>query len=264
MDTNTITLLVVGALALGGALYAVLHKIGRKLLEKFKERAPLVKKYWTFVVPLAMLTAVAYTIVAIYFYGEIGFSLVGQVSGFLLAIFVGYIAFAEFGESKFDKLKESGMAALNRNEISSAKALFEEAHAIKPKEVNLLGNLLEVYVILGFYDKFDAKVKLYEKNVIEDNDKLAVPYLYSLRYLMEQRIGDAEHHISTAIAFVNDKPSVRQRFTWSNEELISSDSFEKLQPSVKKIVKNLFNFLKQRLVSEDEVKFKSGNYELTK
>lgn len=257
-------LLIIFSIILGGVLVILLRPLAKLLVAKFKGRPPLIKRYWTYVVPLLLVTTIAYILVGIYARNEIAFGLVGQMSGLILAVFVGFIAFSEFGESKFDKLKEAGNASLPRDELSTAMLYFEEAHAIKPKEVNVLGNLLEMYVILGFYDKFDGKIKYYEKNVIEDADKLAVHYLRSLRYLFEQRIGDAEQHIALCVNHVKEKPKVRRQFTWRNRELKNSDAFKKLQSSTRKLIDNTFAFLKQELSNEDDEKFKSGNYELSK
>jgi hypothetical protein len=109
--------LAISLIILGGVLVAILRHPIAKLSTRFKERAPIIKKYWQFIIPYIILNMAAYTVVALYFYNDINFNILGQVSAMTLAIFVGYIAFSEFGESKFEKLVESASASLDRREF---------------------------------------------------------------------------------------------------------------------------------------------------
>ena len=106
-----------------GALITIGLKIPLKILiKRFRERAPIIKKYWLFVAPYVLLEILAYLVVGLYFNNgvndEVNYTLIGQISATIFAIFVGYIAFSEFGESKFDKLVESASYALQRREYN--------------------------------------------------------------------------------------------------------------------------------------------------
>lgn len=233
----------------------------RKVSRKFKQRAPLMKKYWIFVIPFVFLNAVAYMVVWRYFYDDTNFMVLGQISALLFAVFVGYIAFNEFGESKFDKLEESSSQALNRGEFLLAIDRYEEAYAIKPTENAVLGNLLELYLIMGKYDKFDDNLPTYQKNTVEKSEILVSKYLLTLKALIREHMQEARELIAESINFVTENPKARETFHWRNDELKSSDSFGVMSESAQTMALNYFAYLKRQLSTDEEAMFVSGEYE---
>lgn len=251
-------ILLVGA---GGILVLILRRPFSKIISRFRERAPIIKRYWQFVIPYVILNTIAYVLVGIYSNNETSFNVLGQVSAMILAIFVGYIAFSEFGESKFEKLIESASLSVDRREFNSARIKYEEANAIKPKDNAVIGNLLELYLILGMYDLFDAKVKNYMKYSLESSDALTNMYLNALRSLIVEHMRDARQQIKKTIEFVNKNPGIRERFHWSNDEFIASDAYRVLDISTQKIITNYFAYLRRQLGGSQELRFTEGNYE---
>jgi len=248
-------------ITLGGMLVVILRHPAAKLSARFKERAPIIKKYWQFIIPYVILNIVAYAIIALYFYNDINFNILGQVSAMTLAIFVGYIAFSEFGESKFEKLVESASASLDRREFNSAKIKYEEANAIKPKDSDVIGNLLELYLILGMYEQFDTRAQNYMKYSLEPTNALTHRYLFALRSLVVEHMRDARNEVEKTIQLVNENPRIRERFHWSNDEFISSDAYRVLDESTQKIITNYFAYLKRQLTTEQEQRFIEGHYD---
>ncbi len=254
-------LLIIALLAIGAVVWEILKWIKSKLTSKFVSRAPIIRKYWKFVIPFVTLTTLAYVLTYIYAYSDVNIGIVGQVSTLVLAIFAGYIAFAEFGESRFDNLIRDGSEASRAREIRRAEAKYKEANSIKPDDAKVLGNLLELNIVLGNYDEFDAKVAHFKRISLEESDELAQFYLLALRHLMKEYLGEARPSIEASIKFVNDHPGCREKFHWSNDEVIQSDAFLKLTSQTKKLVVNHFAYLKGQLSPTEEETFISGDYD---
>lgn len=237
------------------------RKPAAKLTSWFRERAPLVKKYWLFVIPFAIFNGAGYLIIVRWFYEENVISVFGQISATIFAIFVGNIAFSEFGENKFDKLDASAHRCLGRREFTSAMIKFEEAHSIKPKETDVMANLLETYLICGMYDKFDSKISMLERHAIEDRAKLNHFFLACARQLVIEHMSEAKMEIKKSIEFVNDNPRVRDRFSWSMDEMMASPAYLALGESTRKVYSNYFAYMKRQLSDEAEARFVAGHYE---
>jgi hypothetical protein len=250
------TLLIVGAV-----LWEILKSIKSKYTSKLLSRAPIIRKYWKFVTPFIVLTAIAYVLTYIYAYSDANINLVGQVSTLILAIFAGYIAFAELGESRFDNLVNDGSEAARAREIRRAEAKYKEANSIKPDDVRVLGNLLELNIVLGNFDEFDTKITHFKRISLEESDELAHFYLLALRHLIKEYLGEARTSIEDSIKFVNDHPGCRDKFHWTNDEVIQSDAFLKLTSQTKKLIVNHFAYLKGQLSPEEEGIFVSGDYD---
>ena len=255
------TFLVLTLLMLGGLTVLVLRRPSQWAMARFKDRAPIIKKYWAFIIPYVILNIVAYVLVTIYSYNDISFNILGQISAMILAIFIGNIAFAEFGESKFDKLTESALSAGRRYEFTTAKNKYEEANSLKPKDPNLLGNLLEVYLMLGLFDEFDTKIRMHEKYAIEIGDKLANTYLSTLRSLAAEHMRDARNKIQKTIEFTNENPTSRERFNWVTDEFTARDTYRTMGETTRRMTSNYFAYLKRQLTPDQEKRFVEGSYE---
>ena len=139
--------------------------------------------------------------------------------------------------------------------------LFRDENTIKPKDNSVLGNLLEVYLILGLFDKFDSKIEMYKKMSVESSEELTYLYLLTLEYLAKEHLGEARKYARNTIQFVNDNPGVRDRFYWSNDDLLRSDLYGLLSKNTQDFINNFFNYLKRQLVDEQEKRFVEGHYE---
>lgn len=235
------------------------------IIGKFQERAPIIKKYWIFVIPFSILLIAAYVLVYIYAQNDIKigiyFGIVGQVSGIILAIFAGYIAFSEFGESKFYRLVDDARTALSGRYINTSHKRLKEAYSIKPKETSVLGDLLEIELMLGLYDEFDSKIENYRRASLEEVEQLIYLYLYSLRYLVREHNSEARPYIEQSIEFVGTHPNIRELFSWSNESLVNSPAFQRLGLSSKIMAINHFSYLSRQLTDPEEAIFIGGTYD---
>lgn len=251
---------VVGLLVLGATLFGFLKKPMGKLFSLFKERAPLVKKYWQLVIPLVIVTAIAYVLVYFYANNEIAFDLVGQTSGLALGIIAGYIAFSELGENRFEKLQDTGMDEFRALRFKSAQLKLEEAHRIKPKDVSVLANLMELYVIIGLYEKFDNKVVHYRRVAIEEAEELTLLYLIAFKEAVRDRPKDAKAKIKDITTYVSNHPHARDTLGWGDGEFVESEVYKLLSSESRQLAKNCLNYVTNKLSSDDEIRFAEGNY----
>lgn len=231
------------------------------LKSRFQERAPVLKKYWKFVIPFSFLTTAAYVSTYKFAYSEVNIGIVGQASTLVLAIFAGYIAFSEFGEGKFDRVLEDARNALSRSEYNHATAKLQEAHSIKPKEIDPLGDLLELYLLVGRFEDFDVKINYYKRIAIEESHELVHLYLLALRNLFKEHAKEAKQSIKDAVHYVQAHPSIKGKFIWRIEECIKSDAFSKLEPRTQKMIVNLHAYLTSKLEAEEVKTFEAGKYD---
>jgi len=252
--------IIIGLLVVGALLYIFLSPLMLRLSRAFKERAPLVKKYWKLVIPLLVLTTIAYVLVYKYIFSETNVALVGQISGLTLAVIVGYIAFAEFGESRFDKLYDSGMEEFRRHRFHSAQIRLEEAHSIKPKDLGLLSNLLELYIILGLYDKFNSKIAHYKRNIVEEREEVLLLYFITLKEIVQDHPKDAKAKVVDIINYVTNHPRSRNTLGWANSELKGSEAYKLLSAETKTLSDNVVAYITGKLSADDEQKFTDGDY----
>ena len=258
---NTTVILLIGIM-LGLLLYAISQNKVRRGITLFRNRAPIIKKYWLYIVPFVVLTTVAYVVMWRYFYDPIHFEVLNQATSLALAIFVGYIAFSEYGEGKFDKLVESAQESLARHEFNTAKLRLKEAHAIKPKDNAVTADLLELYLILRLEDDFDVLIEAYGNNFIEESDQLIHQYLLTLKPLLNEHMREGKAQIIKLIQLVNDNPNIRERFHWNNETLLASDTFRLLSSeNSRKILTNLYAYLNRQLNNDQEKSFVEGKYD---
>jgi hypothetical protein len=260
MDTTTLIIAALIVLVLGAVLFGALKPLVVKVINAFKERAPLIKRYWKLVIPLVGLTAISYVAIYMFAYSEANIALVGQISGLILAIIAGYIAFTELGESRFDKLEDSGMEEFREMRLKSARLKLEEAHAIKPKDLTVLSNLLELYIIEGVYEKFDGKVSHYRRSIIEETDELTILYLLALKELVQDHPKDAKEKIKDIIQYVTLHSRARDTFGWNNKELKQSETYKSLSTDTKTLADNVLAYINKKLDEDKELRFADGDF----
>lgn len=180
-----------------------------------------------------------------------------QLLTLVFGIFVGYYAFLQVAESRFEKLKESANDYLSVNSLLRARQVYEEAHKIKPLDIIVLENLEELYLLEENYAKFDETFPLMEKSCVELDEQLAKHYLLALKGLLE--LGST-NGIRNCLNFVRENPEALRRFTWNFQQLKHSKVYEKTTGDTRTILDNFAQYLGKSLSEERKILFETSNY----
>lgn len=234
-----------------------------KLIRGFFNKAPLIKKYWIFVVPFILVSIIVYTLV-IYLSPKENLSnnltILNQATTLMFAIFVGYFAFQQVIEYRLDKLKEQAILYFKQPSYLRAIQYYEEAYAIDPKDFSLLAELLEVYLCIGEFKKFDEKIGRLEKLIVEDYEKSTVAYLKVCEHLFKQDLGSAKTELKSYIDLVQKDPEVLEQFRWDFSDIRKCDLCKELDGDVKTIFENLVNYMHKNLDEEKKKRFETEDY----
>lgn len=248
----------------GGIILTLLIQGRIKMLFKsFYSKAPLIKKYWIFVVPFTLVSLMTYSLVIFLSPPEnleTNLTLLNQVATLLFAIFVGYFAFQQVVENRLDKLKEQANLYFKQPSYLRAIQYYEEAYSINPKDFSLLAELLEVYLCIGEFKKFDEKIGRLEKLIVEDYEKSTVAYLKVCEHLFKQDLGSAKTELKSYIDLVQKDPEVLEQFRWDLSDIRKCDLCKELDGDVKTIFENLVNYLHKNLDEEKKKRFETGDY----
>jgi tetratricopeptide (TPR) repeat protein len=242
----------------------------RPLMEVWKafvNKAPIIKKYWFFVLPFSFLTCFAYIWVINSFDGDTltnYLSVLGQVSTLVFAIFVGYFAFVQVTESRLDKLSEKGLSAMREQAYRRSKRYYEQAYIIDPKDFSILCNLLELYLLMGDYISFDEKINHLSDLILEPHEKVTLLYLKTIKSLLKQDIGSAKVDLGDCIDWTKENPSALVIFSWDFRDIQKADVYKKLSGDCRTILDNYIKYLSKTLSEEDKKFFEDKNYSLTK
>lgn len=237
----------------------------KKLIKNFFSKAPLIKKYWVFVVPFIVTSLIAYILVINLSSREHlsnNIAILNQATTLVFAIFVGYFAFQQVIEYRLEKLKEQGYNYFKRKSYLRAIQYYEEAYAINPKDFSLLAELLEVYLCLGDFRKFDEKINQLEKLVVEDYERSTIAYLRACKLLFKQDLGSAKTEIKSYIELLAKKPSTILLFRWDFSDIHLCDLYLKLDGEAKTIFDNFVGYLNKNFDEEKKKRFESGDYNL--
>lgn len=246
-------------------LTLLLQKKVKYLLKSFYNKAPLIKKYWLFVIPFIAFCVIAYPIVTILSTKQDlsnNLSILNQATTLIFAIFAGYFAFQQVVENRLEKLKEQGHLYFKQDSYLRAIQYYEEAYSINPKDFSLLSDLLEIYLAIQDYKKFDAKINQLEKLRIEDYEWSTLVYLKTARYLFEQNLGIAKTEIQTYINLVKEKPQCLTIFRWDFSDIKGSDVYKRLDGESKIIFDNFISYLNKELDDTKKKQFEEGNLTL--
>lgn len=235
----------------------------KRIFKSFYSKAPLIKKYWVFVIPFTLVSLLVYALVVFLSPPEnLGnnLTLLNQATTLLFAIFVGYFAFQQVVEYKLDKLK--GQANLYFKQPSYLRAIqyYEEAYSINPKDFSLLAELLEVYLCIGEFKKFDEKIGRLEKLIVEDYEKSTAAYLKICEHLFKQDLGSAKTELKSYIDLVQKDPEVLEQFRWDFLDIRKCDLCKKLDGEVKAIFDNLVSYFNKNLDADRKKRFEIGDY----
>lgn len=237
-----------------------------QIWDRITSQAPLIKKYWLFVITFILISFTSYWIIINYSPSDKVdryLSILNTWETIIFAIFIGYFAFTQLVESRVDKLQEQAYSYLRSKSYKRSITFYEQLYSINPKDPNFLPNLLEVYLLNKQYDKFSQKLPRLSGILIEDRDKYVLFYLIALRYLLEQNLGTAKESIYESIAYSKDHVDSLESFSWDFSDLCNSDIYNRLTGEAKTLLDNFIKFLGRRLTEEEKNKFLAGNYTLS-
>lgn len=237
----------------------------KKLIKNFFSKAPLIKKYWVFVVPFIVISLIAYILVINLSSREDlsnNIAILNQATTLVFAIFVGYFAFQQVIEYRLEKLNEQGYNYFKRKSYLRSIQYYEEAYAINPKDFSLLAELLEVYLCLGDFRKFDEKINQLERLVVEDYERSTIAYLRACKLLFKQDLGSAKTEIKSYIELLAKKPSTILLFRWDFSDIQVCDLYVKLDGEAKTIFDNFVSYLNKNFDEVKKKRFEGGDYNL--
>jgi len=246
---------------IGVILTLIIKGVLFKFWCNFCDKASLIKKYWLFVIPFAIFSIIAYFFTLKYsnqMYIQTNLTILGQALTLIFAIFVGYFAFLQVVENRFEKLREKGYLYFKRPAYIRAIQLYEEAHSISPKNVSVLSNLIELYLITQSQDKLEKKLKLLGEIVIEDAEKLNFYYLKTARFLFKEELRIAKTELAVLIDFAKRTPL--SYVPWQFDDLQKTEIYKHLTGDAKKILVNLISYISKKLTLEQKNAFEDGNY----
>jgi hypothetical protein len=230
----------------------------------FARKARTIRQYWLMVFAV-LLIAVAGYIIAHYLWNEnlvvldIVLNVWGQIITLLFAIMVGYIAFLQMIEGRFDKLIEVGRERFGKPEYYRARIAFREACSIKPNDFDALSELTELYLVSGD-EEFTEALERLEKLAVEPREKITSAYLVATQHLLREDIGTAR----TAVAeLVKRRQIAPQSFSWNFKELRKSERYGNVKNGGKQMLDSLINYLSHNLSPDKVIQFESGDYGLS-
>ena len=177
--------------------------IDNKLWNKIFKSASLIRQYWKFIIVFSSIFVLTLGIIIVKIQDKNDLysilNLVIQIATLVFAIFVGYLAFVQVIENRFEKLRNRGKDELDGKKYKRAIQNWEQAHLIKRKDSDTLADLLETYLIVKNFRKFDEKIKELEKLIVEESDSVTFHYLRAARYLLVENLGEAKERINQFI-----------------------------------------------------------------
>lgn len=263
MNKITQQSLMIISIFVGVFLTLVFQRKFKIIKNYYISKAPLIKKYWLFVIPFVFINVVAYVLV-IYFSQASqlnnNISILNQATTLIFAVFAGYFAFQQVVENRFDKLKEQGLNYFKQQSYLRAIQYYEEAYSINPKDFSLLAELIEIYLSNKDYEKFDQKIIHLKKLIIEDYEWSTFYYLKISIFLFKQDLGTAKGELSAFIKLIDKKPSILDRFRWDFKDIKESEPYKKIDGDAKTILDNLIIYLEKKFDEIKKKKFEEGNY----
>ena len=253
---------IIGGVIIGIVLTSFLRRPVIATYKNFLGRAPLIRKYWQFVIPFTIFSAVAYILVCNYTLAENlakNLTILGHWVTLLFAVFIGYFAFLQVEENRFDKLKELGTMYFKNSSYIRALEAYVAAASINPRDWNMLSEMLETYLAVNDYQNFDEKIILLERCTLEAREKAVLGYLKATRHLLELDIGRAKKEIAYCVKSMQECGKSSGRF-WSFKEIKESLAYQKLVGESKTIFDNLVRYLLQELDEKNRQAFEAENY----
>lgn len=245
---------------LGGLFALLLRSPFKKTWKWFLNRAPLIKRYWLFVVPFFIGVIIVYYLLYKYSLSEqLGnnLSIAGQLIALIFAIFVGYLAFLQVNISRVDALKSSAREELKDGAYPRAVKLYEELFSINSKDFYALSELLEVYLIQKDHVSFSEKIDFLRKNSLSDKEKKVVLYLEFSFQLFQS---GPEAATTKAEEMVTKFSKTQKNIFWDFDDIKKSDMYKNLQTPTRIMFENFTRYMDGTLQLDLLEKFERGEY----
>lgn len=252
-------------IALGGVAATVLIQHGiRRWSASMTRRLTLLGQFWLFLAPFACAVAAAYWFALSQVDPAVRqnyVSIVGPVATLVFAAFVGRLSFAHILETRMEKFHESGKEHVKANQLLRAREDYETAVACCPSAFVPIAELMEVYLALGDYDKFDDHLPHLEATLVEARERTVAAILRTVRFLLVQDLGKAKVAIRAALESIRTgKSSIPSG--WKLTELRASKGYQSLGKEAKAIFDNVEQFFAGKLPDDKKRAFESGDYSL--
>ena len=247
---------------IGAILTLIILKI-KMIKIYFLAKAPLIKKYWIFVIPFILLSSILYVLV---FYFSTtnnlnnNLTVLNQAITLIFAIFVGYFAFQQVVENRFDKLKEQGHLYFKQQSYLRAIEYYEEAYLINSRDFSLLAELLELYLSIQNFNKFNEKIHFLEKLRIEDYEWSTLYYLKIAQCILKKDFGSAEKTLKEYLKKSKKDPLILMHFNWDFSDIRKCEPCKLLKGELKTIFDNLIVYLNKGFDDVKRLKFENGDY----
>jgi tetratricopeptide (TPR) repeat protein len=251
------------AVALTGAFFGILlYKTFPKYWKWTLTRAPLIRKYWLFVVPFFLASVAIY--VCIYKFSssnqlENNISTAGHFIMLSFTIYLGYLAFLQVIEGRIDNLKQNASLQFRSGRNERAIKTYEEIFNIKPDDFSALAELLELYLIEKRFFPFEQKINILKKSAIGDREHKIVAYLETAKLLFQYGGESAREKISEAVTTFSKKLG---DISWGFKEVKNSDVYKNSNQDTKRVFENFTNYLNGSLDKELLEEFEQGSYDV--
>lgn len=228
----------------------------------FLTKAPLIKKYWLFTIPYIFLSIIAYVVIinnSPVSNISNNLTIINQITTLIFAIFVGYFAFQQVVENRFDKLKEQGHLYFKQQSYLRAIQYYEEAYLINSRDFSLLAELLELYLAIQNFNKFDEKISFLEKLRIEDYEWSTLYYLKITESIFEKNLGQAESTLKEYLKKSKKNPLILMHFSWDFSDIRKSEPCKLLKGDLKTIFDNFIVYLNKGFDDVKKTQFENGD-----
>lgn len=248
-----------------GVVATILIQRAKEMSEDVFRKASLIKRYWTFTIPFFVLASILYVLVFRFspeLKLQVNIEILGQMLTLIFAVFIGYFAFLQVVEGRFEKLKEQGYQSLKQKSYRRAKEYYGQAHLINPKDFSILADLTELYLITQDNVGFQNKIRLLERTVIETREKIVLFYLRATWFLLLQDLGNANRELNELSKFLKGGPELLTHPSWDFGDIRACPSYKNLKGDPKLILDNLIAYLERGLEDSKKRAFENGDFSL--
>jgi len=235
--------------------------------KRFRQRPPVIKKYWYFVAPFSFSLIILYS--GLFFLIEdnvkieLYINVLNQFSTLVFAIFIGYFSFLQVIENRADKLKNEAHNYLHPSIKDYARAVknFEDIVAIEPNDFYNLANLLETYLIQKDFQSFHVRMDHLKKCIFTPKDNLVYYYVMILYFLLKGHHDDADLYVNELIQYTKANSEITMN--WNFGDFKSSDTYSnslKTESDGRRKFDNLLKYITKTMSAEDRAIFEAGDY----
>jgi len=264
-DNLVIILVIIFLLGIVTAL--VISRVWTLIILSFRSKAQLIRRYWIFVLPFAIVTilfyAISFTLVSPE-HRALFSNTVGQIATLTFAIFAGYLAFLQLSETRTENLKARIADYIHDGDFPRAAKIASEICAAQPKDFYMLANLLEISLSQGDFTSYEYRKGELEKLIQnKQKDNIIIIYLNIISHLLKQHIGDADEHLKSLVNFKKKFPDAKPN--WNFGDIKRGEIYKKLpeDSESKRKIDNAIRYITNSLNQPEKVRFEDGDYLLS-